>query len=732
LLEHTERVFLDGYPSNISLAELGSAVERYQLTEIRNAKPSLGWVVNSERANTMQTAYRILVASSLELLLKDEADMWDSGQTQSGNSISVAYDGKPLQPSTVYYWKVKTWNNHGDESSYSPAKSFITAPLLDGATARYPLQISDEYPQSLTREGGDLLADFGRASFGSLKLTLSATLATDTITVHLGEAVKDGRIDRRPGGTIRYAAYRLPLMQGTHTYALKIRPDKRNTDVAANVSGVRPILMPGYTGEVLPFRYCEIENLPAETSINIVRRTVHYPFNDTAADFHSSDTVLNRVWELCKYSAKAASFAGIFVDGDRERIPYEGDVVIGQLSRYAVDREFAFSRHSHEYLIRNATWPAEWIMQSTLMAWADYLYTGNISSLQTFYEDLKAKTLIALKEGNGLISTRTGKKTPQLMQKLHFRGKIEDMRDIVDWPQSGILGLGKNEPGEADGFVFTDYNTVVNAYHYEALRLMSAIAAALGEHDDEARYAAEAQRTKTQINRLLLDPAKGYYRDGATTAHSSLHANMFPLAFDIVPEKLRQKTVDFIRSRGLACSVYGAQFLLDALYNANEGEYALQLLTSTAERSWYNMIRAGSTISMEAWDNKYKPNQDWNHIWGSAPANIIARRLMGIEPLEAGFAKIRIKPQPASLRQASIKTPTIRGDVHVSFDNLPGESFRLDIEIPANSLAEVWLPKPAASYRLTVDGADKRGIVSGNFVKVETGSGKHRFIISAH
>ena len=114
----------------------------------------------------------------------------------------------------------------------------------------------------------------------------------------------------------------------------------------------------------------------------------------------------------------------------------------------------------------------------------------------------------------------------------------------------------------------------------------------------------------------------------------------------------KQNVVDFIQTRGMACSVYGSQFLMDALYEANDAEYALHMLTKTDDRSWYNMIRVGSTISLEAWDNKYKPNQDWNHAWGAAPANIIPRRLMGVEPLTPGFGTARIKPQLASLEWA--------------------------------------------------------------------------------
>ncbi len=29
------------------------------------------------------------------------------------------------------------------------------------------------------------------------------------------------------------------------------------------------------------------------------------------------------------------------------------------------------------------------------------------------------------------------------------------------------------------------------------------------------------------------------------------------------------------------------------------------------------MVDTGATITWEAWDQKYKPNQDWNHAWGT-------------------------------------------------------------------------------------------------------------------
>ena len=258
---------------------------------------------------------------------------------------------------------------------------------------------------------------------------------------------------------------------------------------------------------------------------------------------------------------------------------------------------------------------------------------------------------------------------------------------------------------------------------------MSLIAEILQKEQDKIFYAQEAEKIKKKFNDLLVDSVKGYYKDGIGTDHCSLHANMFPMAFDMVPKENIKTVGDFMKSRKMACSVYGSQFLLDALYNAHEAEYGLQLLSSTKERSWYNMIREGSTITMEAWDNKYKPNQDWNHAWGAAPANLIPRKLMGIEPLEAGFRRIRIKPQPGTLQWATIKVPTIRGDVKVSFDNVPENSFKMDVTIPVNSTAEIWLPRLSSNFKLWMNNAIQRGIPEGNFVKIVIGSGEYSFVV---
>jgi hypothetical protein len=177
----------------------------------------------------------------------------------------------------------------------------------------------------------------------------------------------------------------------------------------------------------------------------------------------------------------------------------------------------------------------------------------------------------------------------------------------------------------------------------------------------------------------------------------------------------------------MACSVYGAQFLLDALSSVNDADYALQLLTSAEKRSWYNMLREGASITMEAWGQEYKPNQDWCHAWGTAPANYIVRHLAGIQPLTPGYGEVQIKPQPGSVEHAALTYQTIRGDIEESFDNKP-DSFKLQITLPGNTTGRVYLPSRSEEAVIKMDGhVVKVSYLEGYYQIRNVNPGKHYF-----
>lgn len=706
---------------------------------ITEPHPDFGWIVNSSQSADRQSAYRIVMASSPELLEKGTADVWDSDKVASGQSINVPYGGKPLAANSSYWWRVRTWNKQDKPSALSKPQCFNTGEF-NRVDKKWPgesrwVELADEtgnkswtfedrppvefHPNpavtSMEKPDGSWFLDFGKAAFATLELTIEWTPSSPAVTeclvqVAIGEKSKGTTVETAPGGGIIYRKVPLAIQPGKRLYSLELpRFVPRYPHSQA---------MPKQLPDVVPFRYCEL--LPGSEKITVEapkQLALWVDFDDSASSFTSSNQALNDIYDLCKYSVKVNTFNGDYAASERERMMYEADSYIHQMSHYAVDRAFSTARYTSENMIFHASWPTEWISHSIFMAWADYLHTGNNRSMARYYDELKPKTLLALAGPDHLISTRTGLQDRKFHDSIHLSNS--KLRDIVDWPTS-----------EADSYDFKDFNTVVNACHYQSLVKMAKIAAALDKPDDAKLYQQHADKVLAAINSKMFDSQRGIYIDGIGSSHASLHANLFPLAFGIVPEKHRPKVVDFIKSRGMACSVYPTVYLLEALYDAGEEQAALDLMTSDSDRSWLNMIRVGSTVTTEAWDIKYKKNSGWTHAWSSAPAQILPRKLIGIEPLEPGFGKVRIHPRPGNLTHASTRLPTIRGFIDAGFKRDAADSFELHVTLPANMTAEVALPDLGSpSDELIVDGKPVKGRLAAGRVWLDhLESGTHRII----
>ncbi|WP_297089367.1 alpha-L-rhamnosidase C-terminal domain-containing protein [uncultured Draconibacterium sp.] len=555
--------------------------------------------------------------------------------------------------------------------------------------SKFEFELDFIQPEKITKVGeGHYLIDFGKAFFGTVVLETKHE-QDDSLILHIGEKVAENSlVDKQPGGTIRYQEVVLNMLQPGKT-VVQLKADKRNT-------GPNAIALPDSFGVIMPFRYCELKNLKIPIrEIDVLQKAFYCKFDDEASLFTSSDTVLNAVWELCKHTIKATTFTGYYVDGDRERIPYEADAYINQLSHYCLDKEYAVARRTNQYFLKHPTWPTEWLLHTVMLFYQDYMYTGDLQVLQENYETLKTRTLMELVREDGLISTKTEKLTPEYKQKLGFKNPKTNVRDIVDWPP-GQKDTGwklATEAGERDGYEMVAINTVVNAFYYHNMKLMAEIANFIGKYDDAKCFQEKAAKTKEAINQKLFDKERGVYVDGEHSNHASLHANMFPLAFDLVPEEYQKSVVEHIKTRGMACSVYGAQYLLEGLFKARAPEYAMHLITDTThDRTWWNMIKIGSTMTLEAWDMKYKPNADWNHAWGTAPTNIVTRYMWGITPREPGFKSVTIKPQIVGLTHCKLSVPTKVGQILASFETMPNGKEKYTLVLPDTMRGEFYVP----------------------------------------
>lgn len=83
---------------------------------IDKTSPRLSWQSDNAERNWMQGGYQILVARSLEQLRSGKADVWDSGKTNSSESVGIAYVGSQLESRHRYYWQVRVWDTRGQLS----------------------------------------------------------------------------------------------------------------------------------------------------------------------------------------------------------------------------------------------------------------------------------------------------------------------------------------------------------------------------------------------------------------------------------------------------------------------------------------------------------------------------------------------------------------------------------------------------------------------------------------
>ena len=118
-----------------------------------------------------------------------------------------------------------------------------------------------------------------------------------------------------------------------------------------------------------------------------------------------------------------------------------------------------------------------------MLAWADWIYTGDIESLKKNYETLK-KTQ---KPSNGAHAKTACSKTDGTANR----------NDIVDWPE-----------GERDGFDRREVNTVINSFYYFNLNQMADMAAALGKSDEATTYREKAAKMKARFNDVAAQKRK--------------------------------------------------------------------------------------------------------------------------------------------------------------------------------------------------------------------------------
>ncbi len=379
------------------------------------------------------------------------------------------------------------------------------------------------------------------------------------------------------------------------------------------------------------FRWAQLITDPAldlSHAVTLLEQVTPQPAQ--VASFSSSNPDLDKVWAFCAYTI-AANRQDVHMDSPtRERDAYEGDLVVHGRGEMALSRSYDIVRQSNRYLLRRPAWPTEYKFMTITTAWEEYLETGDPDALAADFDRHIAEQGERWLDADGLIRKDPG-------------ASSQNNGDIVDWPTS-----------QRDGYVFTQVNTVVNAWQYQAFILMQQAASALGRSSDAAHYAALAETMRASLNAQFYDSSTAAYFDGEGTTHQAQHASVYAAAHGVAPDAELARIANWLVSNTAApvrVSANAAQWLLEALYRGGRADAALDIMTSRRPESWLSMIETwGATQTMEAWSPIVKSNTTFSHPWTSGPANVIARFLLGCARRRTGRRAGRDRPGPGHAR----------------------------------------------------------------------------------
>ena len=243
----------------------------------------------------------------------------------------------------------------------------------------------------------------------------------------------------------------------------------------------------------------------------------------------------------------------------------------------------------------------------------------------------------------------------------------------------------------------TSKGVLATSYSIQNYKLLAKYAQILGKGDDEiAKWTKKANEMSAAYLEKYYKTDTGLFDNGTQTA------SVLSLAYGIVPESERTKAFDALVGKiegdsnyHIGTGLIGAQQLMRTLSDRGRVDLAYRIATQRDFPSWGFMVDHGATTIWELWNgNTADPAMNsQNHVMLVGDLNIwFYEYLAGIRPEAPGFAKIGIKPYPVGdLTSARAEYPSIRGTI-VSEWTIEDGTFTLNITIPANTTANVYIP----------------------------------------
>jgi alpha-L-rhamnosidase len=620
-------------------------------------------------------------------------------QLVDGRSVLVATDGRwrcgtgPVVSSEIYDgetydarleqpdWSRPEFDDAGLSAVDVRPVDLTALVAPDGPPIRRTQTVS---PVDVTTiPSGKTVVDFGQNLVGRVRIRVRGE-SGQAVTIRHAEVLEDGELGVRP----------LRRAKATDRYILK--------------GGGPEEWEPLFTFH--GFRYAEVEGWPGELDADDIVAVVCHTDMERTGWFEASEPMLERLHENVIWSMRG-NFLDVPTDCPQrdERLGWTGDIQVfaptgtflyncaGILTSWLRDlsaEQLAAEDQMPPLVVPDILdWKldaAAWGDAAVMVPWTIYERFGDAEVLRAQFASMKAWV-------DGAAA------------KAGERGVWDSEWQFGDW-------LDPTAPPTDPGAAQTDVGLVATAYLARSAEVVSKAAALIGDDAAEAAYASLAARVREAFNDEYVTPTGRMACDTQTAFALAIEFHL--LAKPEQRARAGRRLADLVHAGHyrIGTGFVGTPIIADALCSVGETQLAYRLLLETSCPSFLYPLTMGATTIWERWDSmlpdgSINPGEmtSFNHYALGAVADWLHRTVAGLAPGAPGYRRLIVAPRPGGdLTRAAAAHETPYGRASVAWELIEG-SFMLDVVVPANCTASVFLP-----------GSDE---------PVEVGSGRHEFRI---
>jgi alpha-L-rhamnosidase len=646
-------------------------------------------------------------------------------RAELGQWSTAGYDAQAWSPAVLANSNPRTKAVYSDAAGERDMDLSFVAPSKLQAYSAPPIRVTQELAAKSVTEPkpGAYVFDLGQNFAGIVRLKVKGAAGTQ-LRLRFGEMLhKDGTI----------MTENLRKARATDYYTLRGDPAGETWSPRFTYHG---------------FQYVEVTGLATKPTTEMITGLVLHNDTPLAGNFECSDPVLTQFGRNAQWTQRA-NFVEIPTDCPQrdERLGWMGDA-------QAYVRTASFNADVSGFFTK---WMDDVVeSQRSFGAYPDY-------APYPMAHGGAGKTFGSGWTDAGIICPWTIWKTygDTRMVERHWKSmtRFMEWRDASTTPDGLGTSLGNPWGDWLNVNEMTPVEFIDTCYHVLDCTLMAEMAEAIGRPLEAATYRKRRAKSQAAFTKTYRTA------EGALTVDTQ-SAYVLALSVGLIPAKdLAIATSTLVakiakNDHRMATGFLGTKSLLPALTGSGQHDLAVRLFQSRKFPSWGYEVSNGANSVWERWDSYTtehgfngadgKQNSAMNsfsHYAFGAVMEWAYRVLAGIDTEGAGYRTIVIRPRPPTPGSNPEQTPinavkahydSINGRI-VSAWKLDGGVFTLDVTIPANTTASIYLPA-ATAERTSEGGAPLTEKTTGirsvsaaadNALKVEVAAGTYQFVVSA-